>query len=91
VFDLRRRGGAEHQSGGVGQLDAVEVEVLDVGAGDLRVMRKMVAAGYQGEYHTLDIGHEHPYDYQDLSEVHRSYCQRALKPSQCGALENQPF
>ena len=47
--------------------------LLDVGAGDLRVMRKFRDAGFQGEYHTQDRGVEFPYDYQDLSEVNRTY------------------
>ena len=47
--------------------------VLDVGAGDLRVMRKLQRAGFQGEYHTQDIGEEGTYTYRDLAEVKRSY------------------
>ena len=47
--------------------------LLDVGAGDLRVMRKFREAGFQGEYHTQDLGVEFPYDYQDLGEVNRTY------------------
>jgi hypothetical protein len=47
--------------------------LLDVGAGDLRVMRKFQAAGFRGEYHTQDIGAEERYTYRDLSEVARSY------------------
>ena len=47
--------------------------LLDVGAGDLRVMRKMQAAGFEGEYHTQDIGEEGRYTYRDLGEVTRRY------------------
>lgn len=47
--------------------------LLDVGAGDLRVMRKLQAAGFAGEYHTQDIGDGGQYTYGDLSEVSRSY------------------
>jgi hypothetical protein len=47
--------------------------LLDVGAGDLRVMRKLQAAGFTGEYHTQDIGDGGPYTYADLSEVRRTY------------------
>lgn len=47
--------------------------LLDVGAGDLRVMRKLQAAGYRGEYHTQDIGDGGPWTYSDLSEVRRPY------------------
>ena len=36
--------------------------LLDVGAGDLRVMKKFRAAGFAGEYHTQDIGAEFAYD-----------------------------
>ena len=47
--------------------------LLDVGAGDLRIMRKLQAAGYRGEYHTHDVGSEGRYTYRDLSEVKRPY------------------
>lgn len=47
--------------------------LLDVGAGDLRIMRKLQAAGYRGEYHTQDVGSEGRYTYRDLSEVKRPY------------------
>ena len=47
--------------------------LLDVGAGDLRVMRKFQAAGYRGEYHTQDVGSEGRYTYRDLAEITRSY------------------
>lgn len=47
--------------------------VLDVGAGDLRMKRKFLAAGYPGEYHTQDIGPEGTHTYRDLGEVDRRY------------------
>lgn len=47
--------------------------LLDVGAGDLRVMRKLKSAGYRGEYHTQDIGEETRHTYRDLDEVGRPY------------------
>jgi hypothetical protein len=47
--------------------------LLDVGAGDLRVMRKLQAAGYGGEYHTQDIGDGGPWTYGELGEVRRTY------------------
>jgi len=47
--------------------------ILDVGAGDLRIMRKLQSAGYSGEYHTQDVGSEERYTYGDLSEVKRRY------------------
>ncbi len=47
--------------------------LLDFGAGDLRVMKKLQAAGFKGEYHTQDIGTEYVYTYQDLSQIHRKY------------------
>jgi hypothetical protein len=47
--------------------------VLDVGAGDLRIMRKLQAAGYTGEYHTQDVGTEGRYTYRSLDDVHRAY------------------
>ena len=47
--------------------------LLDVGAGDLRVMTKFQAAGYAGEYHTQDVGTEGQYTYRDLGDVNRLY------------------
>jgi len=47
--------------------------LLDVGAGDLRIMRKFQHAGYRGEYHTLDVGTEGAYTYRDLDGVPRRY------------------
>ena len=47
--------------------------LLDVGAGDFRIMRKLRVAGYAGEYHTQDIGPEGAYTYRDLGEVTRRY------------------
>jgi hypothetical protein len=47
--------------------------LLDVGAGDLRIMRKFQAAGYAGEYHTQDLGAEGTYTYRDLGDVTRRY------------------
>lgn len=47
--------------------------LLDVGAGDTRVMEKMRSAGFKGEYHTQDVGEEGRYTYRTLSEVTRPY------------------
>jgi hypothetical protein len=47
--------------------------ILDVGAGDLSIMRKFKSAGYSGEYHTLDPGEEYTHTYRDLAEVNRTY------------------
>jgi len=47
--------------------------LLDVGAGDLRIMRKFQRAGFLGEYHTQDVGTEGAYTYRDLGEVSRRY------------------
>lgn len=47
--------------------------LLDVGAGDLRIMRKFQRAGYQGEYHTQDVGTEGAYTYTDLDEIRTRY------------------
>lgn len=47
--------------------------LLDVGAGDLRVMRKFQEAGFAGEYHTQDVGGEQAHTYRTLSDVTRSY------------------
>jgi hypothetical protein len=43
--------------------------LLDVGAGDLRVMRKFQAAGFGGEYLTQDVGGEGEYTYRSLDEI----------------------
>jgi hypothetical protein len=47
--------------------------LLDVGAGDLRVMHKFRAAGFTGRYDTQDIGHEFPYTFRDLAEARGPY------------------
>jgi hypothetical protein len=47
--------------------------LLDVGAGDLRFMRRLQKAGFQGEYHTQDISDEHSYTYRSLCEIKRTY------------------
>jgi len=47
--------------------------LLDVGAGDLRIMRKIQSAGFKGEYHTQDIGTEGKYTYRDVGDVTRRY------------------
>jgi hypothetical protein len=56
-------------------LDAVRgaASLLDVGAGDLRVMRKLQRAGFGGAYHTQDIGPEGTYTYRDLADVTQPY------------------
>ena len=52
---------------------AGKASLLDVGAGDLRMMRKFQSAGFRGEYHTQDIGGEYAHTYRDLDEVQRTY------------------
>jgi len=47
--------------------------ILDFGAGEARLKAKFLAAGYQGEYHTLDLSTEPQHTYHDLSEVHGKY------------------
>ena len=47
--------------------------LLDVGAGDLRIMRKFQRAGFGGEYHTLDVGTEGAYTYRSLEDVRGKY------------------
>ncbi len=47
--------------------------LLDVGAGDLRIKDMIEQNGYQGEYHTQDIGGEYKYTYQSLDEIERQY------------------
>lgn len=47
--------------------------LLDVGAGDLRVKRKLEAAGFRGEYHTQDVSDAYPYTFRDLSQATGPY------------------
>jgi hypothetical protein len=47
--------------------------LLDVGAGDLRMMRRLQRAGFAGRYDTQDIGTEYPYTFQSLEEVTGTY------------------
>ncbi|WGV29007.1 class I SAM-dependent methyltransferase [Halotia branconii] len=47
--------------------------ILDVGAGDLKIMQKMKQAGYSGQYHTQDIGAEFKYEYTTLNEIKHQY------------------
>ena len=56
-------------------LDAVKNagKLLDVGAGDFRVKRKLELHGFDGLYHTPDIGEEFTYTYRSLAEVDESY------------------
>src|SRR5438105_9541662 len=37
--------------------------ILDIGAGDNRIRRKFIAAGYRGVYETVDPSCETPHDY----------------------------
>ncbi len=48
-------------------------KLLDVGAGDFRVKRKLELHGYSGTYHTQDIGHEFSYTYRSIDEIDQSY------------------
>lgn len=47
--------------------------LLDVGAGDLRIMRKFQRAGYRGIYDTHDVGTEGTYTYRDLDQIQKRY------------------
>jgi len=47
--------------------------LLDVGAGDLRIMRKFQRAGYRGVYDTQDVGGEGSYTYRSLDEITKRY------------------
>jgi hypothetical protein len=47
--------------------------VLDVGAGDLKHLHMFRSMGYQGDYRTLDTGHEFKYDYTELHDVDRTF------------------
>ncbi|WP_353932514.1 methyltransferase domain-containing protein [Okeanomitos corallinicola TIOX110] len=47
--------------------------LLDVGAGDLKIMEKFQKAGYSGQYHTQDIGEEFSYNYQNLDVIDHQY------------------
>ncbi len=56
-------------------LDAVRhaANLLDVGAGDLRMMRRLQRAGFAGRYDTQDIGIEHSYTFQSVDDVTSTY------------------
>jgi hypothetical protein len=56
-------------------LDAVSgaKSLLDIGAGDLTLKKKLTAAGFKGEYRTQDVGHEAAYDYRDLGAIDRRF------------------
>jgi hypothetical protein len=43
--------------------------VLDIGAGDLEVKRKLLAAGVSADYRTVDPTREFPHDYADVSDA----------------------
>jgi SAM-dependent methyltransferase len=47
--------------------------LLDVGAGDNRVKRKFIAAGYSGVYETVDVSPETRHDYASVDEVTGAY------------------
>jgi hypothetical protein len=47
--------------------------LLDVGAGDLRMMKKFQTAGFAGQYDTQDIGSEYTYTFTDISEASGPY------------------
>lgn len=48
-------------------------KLLEVGAGDFRIMRKFQQVGYSGEYHTQDIGEEFTYTYKTIDEISQPY------------------
>ncbi len=45
------------------------VRILDFGAGDNRLKRKFLAAGFKGSYETLDFSSPEDHDYSSLSQV----------------------
>ncbi|MEA5575977.1 class I SAM-dependent methyltransferase [Anabaena sp. UHCC 0451] len=47
--------------------------LLDVGAGDLKIMQKLQKAGYSGQYHTQDIGEEFEYHYANIEAINEQY------------------
>lgn len=47
--------------------------LLDVGAGDLRMKRKLRHAGFAGEYRSQDVGSEFPHEYASIAEVDRTF------------------
>ena len=47
--------------------------ILDFGAGDNRLKRKFVAAGFQGSYETLDLGDSTDHTYSSLSQVKEKF------------------
>lgn len=47
--------------------------ILDIGAGDNRVKRKFITAGYRGVYETVDVSHETQHDYETIDQVTGAY------------------
>lgn len=47
--------------------------ILDFGAGNLSVMRKLQNAGVKAQYETLDVSDEFNYTYRSISEVTRKF------------------
>src|SRR3989338_3824999 len=43
--------------------------LLDVGAGDHRIRKKIERAGFSGTYHTQDVSGEHAHTFTDLSQA----------------------
>jgi hypothetical protein len=47
--------------------------LLDFGAGDLRLKRKFLAAGFAGRYESLDVSEEFLHEYRDLAQVQGTF------------------
>lgn len=47
--------------------------LLDIGAGNFRVKKKIINAGFKGTYDTQDIGEEFSYTYNNINEISKKY------------------
>ena len=47
--------------------------LLDIGAGNLRIKKKIINAGFKGTYDTQDIGEEFSYTYNNINEISKKY------------------
>jgi SAM-dependent methyltransferase len=73
---LRARCFSSDQEGGLNEIQKIifdrtknAARILDFGAGDNRVKRKFLVAGFKGRYETLDFADSPDHEYSDLSQV----------------------
>ena len=61
--------------------------VLDIGAGDMYLKKKLQENGYSGSYETMDVGTEFEYTYSSLKDINDQYDHILL----IGVLEHLPL